>query len=292
MNAPKDTGLISAGSLAAALSLAWRAIVGVLTAAAVFGLAIAGACQSGGPAPGSDPSAHYHVRSAASANAGKPWVVLLPGSSGLTIFEDDRHYFRAAKKFNEAGFDAIVVDYKPAYRASKGAPPGSTGEKIAWVTGRAIEWAMEQGRIQKDAPGAIIVWSLGGEGLWRMAADSEFMKSHNIRAAAAYYPSNQEEQTLEAAVPLLILTGEADDVVKVEDVKAMVAKRDRSGAGEVTLKAYPGAHHGFDISSLTKKRTMELIPIIGPRATIQYDATAAADAEARLVEFLWQAVQK
>lgn len=277
-----DSGTFTKSEKQRPRRLDWCALVtiGLLATAMIVG------CQGGGPAPGSDPSAHFHVREASGATAENPWVILLPGSSGLKIFEDEQHYFRAAQVLNDAGYDAIVVDYKPAYHASGDAPKGSTGEKIAWITGKAIEWGKQTGKIASGAPGALVVWSLGGEGLWRMLADEGFCSRHNVKAAAAYYPSNQDEQKLRTSVPLLILTGEADDVVEVADVKALVAQRDRAGGGEVALRTFPGAHHGFDISSLTKKRTMELIPLIGPRATFQYDAAAAGESEGRLREFL------
>lgn len=246
-----------------------------------------GCASSGASGKSDDPAAHYHLRTSTNGSgAPRPWVVLLPGSSGLKVFEDDQHYFRAAAALNASGFDALVVDYKPAYRAYKGAPDVPTGDKIKWVAGKAIEWARANQHFDSAAPGAIIAWSLGGEGLWRMLADSEFCTRHAVKAAAAYYPSNQDEQKLASHVPLLILTGEADDLVEVEDVRALVAQRDRGTPGEVTLTTYPGAHHGFDIASLAKKRTMELIPIFGPRATFQYNAAAAADAGDRLRAFL------
>lgn len=248
-----------------------------------------GCASSGSSGKSSDPAAHFHFRSAATIQEKPhPWAVLLPGSSGLKIFEDDQHYFRAAEALNAAGFDALVVDYKPAYRAYSDAPDVSTGEKIKWVTGKAIEWAKANQHFGANAPGAIIAWSLGGEGLWKMVADAGWCAKHGVRAASAYYPSNQDEQKLASHVPLLILTGEADDVVEVKDVRSLVAQRDRAAPGEVTLTTYPGAHHGFDIASLTKKRTMELIPIIGPRATFQYDRAAAEEAGAALVKFLAQ----
>lgn len=266
----------------------WNSLFRMLGLACIAACAaLAGCAGSGSTPPGTDPAAHYHFLAAPGDQVNPhPWVVLLPGSSGLKIFEDERHYFRAAESLNAAGFDALIVDYKPAYKASKGAPDGPTGAKIAWVTGQAIDWAKAQGHFDGNAPGAIIAWSLGGEGLWRMLADPGLLDREHIRAAAAYYPSNQDNHTLHAHIPLVILTGEADDVVELSEVKALVAKRDKSAEGEVLLKSYPGAHHGFDISSLTKKRTMELIPLIGPRATFAYNAEAASGAHRVLLDFL------
>jgi dienelactone hydrolase len=59
-----------------------------------------------------------------------------------------------------------------------------------------------------------------------------------------------------------------------------------AGAAQVDLVVYPGAHHGFDIESLTMPRTVRLLPLFGPSATFFYDADAARDADQRVSAFL------
>jgi dienelactone hydrolase len=106
-----------------------------------------------------------------------------------------------------------------------------------------------------------------------------------IATAAVYYPSIEDGITLNNQIPILFLSGQEDDVTRAADLEALV--RDRSSsAGVVTLHVYPGAHHGFDVASLTKRRTIRLLPLIGPKATLQYDEASATDAEKRLVAFL------
>lgn len=265
----------------------YRVAIAVSLHITVLGLLLAlQGCQGPGAGPLGDPTSHYHARKSPDSHAGTPWVVLLPGSSGLKVFDDEYHYHRAAESLANAGYDTVIVDYKQAYRASPDAPPGETGEKIAWVTAQAIQWAAGQGHVNPEAPGAVIAWSLGGEGLWQIVADSELLARSNIKAAVAYYPSNQDERSLTAHVPLLIVSGEADDVISATELKVFVSRRDRSPGAEVELVTYPGAHHGFDISSLEKKRRLELIPVIGPKATFQYNASAAQDAQSRMLDFL------
>src|SRR5262245_52502438 len=73
------------------------------------------------------PADYYFWQPAKKDDAPRPWAVLLPGSSGLSIFDDHEHYFRAAIWLNERGVDALVVDYFgaiPLVPAAREGPPG------------------------------------------------------------------------------------------------------------------------------------------------------------------------
>lgn len=223
----------------------------------------------------------FHFRPAPSRRGA--WVVLLPGASGLTIFDDKDHYFRAAQALNAQGFDALVVDYKAAYKAAESPPRVQTGGKIAWVTERAVEWARSTGKIDANEPGAIVAWSLGAEGLWPLLADDARVGALNLRAVAAYYPSNEDDVSIKSGTPLLILTGEQDDVTGANDIRAMVA---RAASPTIQLRVYPHANHGFDVASIPTPRTVRLLPIVGPSATFGYDVDAARSASEELIGFL------
>jgi dienelactone hydrolase len=229
----------------------------------------------------------FHFQAAASPGGG--WVILLPGASGLKVFDDDQHYFRAAKRFNDAGFDALVVDYKAAYHAAPNAPDVETGDKIRWVIEQAVAWARESGKLRPEAPGAVAAWSLGAEGLWPLLNDRAALDATGLRAAVAFYPANEESVPVRTLVPLLILAGGKDDVTELKDIKAAVAAGGAgSGGGMVTLQEYPAAMHGFDIESISKPRKISLIPVIGPTATFGYNREAAEDARSRVDTFLRQ----
>lgn len=226
-------------------------------------------------------AAHFFFRSA--PQPGRALVVLLPGASGLKVFEDGDHYERAAREFNSWGFDAVLVDYKAAYRAASNPPDLETGGKIAWVLSQVTQWARETGKSTSNEPGAVVAWSLGAEGLWGVLSDRTKLDQLGLRAAAAYYPSNEEKTPIRSAVPLLVLTGEKDDVTELKDIRRAA---EGSDAALVELVTYPGALHGFDIESLKKPRKVSLIPIVGPTATFGYGAAAATDSQARLRVFL------
>lgn len=237
---------------------------------------------SAGMAAGAQMSDSFHWRPAANAVG---WVVFLPGSGGLRVLDDDHHYFDVAERLNHDGWSVLLVDYKPAYRSAANAPKGSAGEKIAWVTERAVEWMNREHAETTALPGALVAWSLGAEGALQIVNNSAKSAALGIRAAAMYYPSNQGKVRMDNQLPVLVLTGGADDVVRATDVESLVRDRPAS-APPVELHIYPGAFHGFDVASLKKRKTLRLLPLIGPRATLQYDEAAATDAERRLVDFL------
>ena len=229
----------------------------------------------------SEMARHFHVRRASTPRG--VWVLLLPGASGLTIFDDKEHYFRAAAELNALGYDAIVIDYKAAYRAAPRPPELPTGGKIAWVVEQAVAWAHTSGTLQADQPVAIVAWSLGAEGLWPLLADGHRVSAIGLKAAAAYYPSNEDGVQLSTNTPLLLLTGEKDDVTEAKSIRSMV---ERAASPKVTLQVYPEAHHGFDVESIQTPRTVRLLPLIGPSATFGYDASAASEAKEALAAFL------
>lgn len=225
---------------------------------------------------------HFHLRAAAQPARG--WAVLLPGASGLKIFEDDQHYFRAADALNQLGWDAMVIDYKRAYFSAAGAPKLTTGGKIAWVTEQAIAWARAQGALA-HGPGVVVAWSLGAEGIWPLVTTDAKAASLGVVAAICFYPSTEEWRRGSPSLPVLIETGAEDDVTRLRDIKKAL---DTLGADQVSMHVHEGAHHGFDISSLREQRTVRVLPLVGPKGTFAYNESAALAAWANVREFLAQ----
>jgi dienelactone hydrolase len=87
---------------------------------------------------------------------------------------------------------------------------------------------------------AVMGWSHGGA----TTLDTLSQRTdHPFRAAIAFYPSCRRILTGLNA-PLLILIGEADDWTPASRCIEMMPQG--QAASGVTLKVYPGAHHGFD----------------------------------------------
>lgn len=264
-----------------------------LLIAALFAALLTAGCQSTGSDSRPTPQLGFHQASPTGFASGvwvqdqaknaRPWVILLPGASGLKIFDDDGHYFRAAQHLSEQGMTVLVIDYKRSYKQSPVRPNVPTGQKISWVIEQAITWAREQGIAQPNQPGAIVAWSLGAEGLWPIFAQPVKAGTLGITAAAAYYPSNEEEKSIKPPIRFLVLTGEKDDVTKAPAIRKALSPADPS---LLELHVYPGANHGFDVHSIQPPRKLSLIPLIGPSATFGFDPAAAKDAQERLDQFL------
>ncbi len=124
---------------------------------------------------------------------------------------------------------------------------------------------------------AVIGWSHGGTATLYAVDDVYLSKlgADRFRAAIAFYPSCMTRlEQLNA--PLLILIGAEDDWTPAGRCRRMEV--DPGTPHDVTLKIYPGAHHGFD------RRPP------GPRVylghTLERHPEAAIDAEVQLERFL------
>ena len=228
------------------------------------------------------PADHYFWQPAKSDGAPRPWAVVLPGSSGLEIFDDREHYFRAALWLNERGVDALVIDYHGAVPLVPEAREGPPGDRIATVVADALRTERAEGRMQEHCPGAVIGWSLGGAAAWTLAlkpADAA------LRAVVMFYPAVLAPQSYRNAVPILVLQGTADNVNPEAELRAFVARRSETSA-PVEIVALQGAAHGFDVPSLVPARTLHYPEPNGVPRTFAYDAEADRSAHRALETFL------
>jgi len=228
-----------------------------------------------------------HVLRAARPDRG--WVVMLPGSSGLVVLGDDKHYFEVGRRLGELGFDVLLVDYKAFYRASDDRPDVATVEKIAWVVHRVVEGAKSRGLIDDDARGVLAAWSLGAEGVWALGNENgDSFDALGIDRCVLWYPSVErvmdESGVRELEVPVLAMVGDADDVTLLDDLESVLDLYIINGI--VELVVYPQALHGFDIESIGPSQSMRFPPIIGEQVTFGYNRNADLDAWARAVDFL------
>ena len=222
----------------------------------------------------------FHFQKAENYDA-KKWAVFLPGTGGLRIFKDTTHYFDVAKKLNAEGISVVLVDNVAAYKASKRTVDEEEPSQIIWILEEALKWAKTNGFIDPNATGSMVGWSRAGLGLIPLANDAEQLKKLNVKSIALFYPANGYEIQLEPKVPVLVLTGGNDRIVKVDDIlEHMIAEN-------VTIKVYDGAYHGYDVSSLKKGKYYRYIPFISKKNyLLKYDEEAAKDSFKQLIEFL------
>ncbi|GAB4235585.1 MAG: hypothetical protein Tsb0034_09830 [Ekhidna sp.] len=217
----------------------------------------------------------YHFTESNSES--KAWLALLPGSSGLEIFGDTTHYYSYAEEFSKQGYDVLTLDYKAAYRNAERKEEETTGEKILWVLNDAIEWAKENHLIKGE--GGVVGWSLAGEGLVILSNDPS--RISDIKYLCLFYPSNKNEVLSDSEIPLLVLTGEEDNVTPFSMISTTF-----QACKNCEVVGYKDAAHGFDIKSLTKARSMRFPPLIGRKYTFEYNEKAAKDAKSKVIQFI------
>ena len=107
------------------------------------------------------------------------------------------------------------------------------------------------------------------------------LKKLNIKSIAMFYPAHGYEIQLKPKVPVLVMTGGKDKIVKVDDIlKHMVAEN-------VTIHVYDDAYHGYDVESLKKGKYYRYIPFISKKHyLLKYDEEAAQESFEELIKFL------
>jgi dienelactone hydrolase len=229
------------------------------------------------------PGAHYYWRPARADGAARPWAIVLPGTSGLSIFDDREHYFRAAIWLNERGVDALVIDYHGAAPFVAAAREGTPGDRVVAVVADALNVERAESRMPERCPGAVIGWSLGAAAAWTMAAADS--RDAALKAVAVFYPALVRARSYRNALPVLVLQGTADDVTPERELRAFVDGRAGRSAS-VEIIALQGAAHGFDVPSLMPPRETRFPPLSGRPQTFAYNAEAARGAQQALERFL------
>ncbi|MDP2685890.1 MAG: dienelactone hydrolase family protein [Aequorivita sp.] len=222
----------------------------------------------------------FHFQKAKDYDASK-WAVFLPGTGGLKIFKDTTHYYNVAEKLNAEGISVLLVDNAAAYKASKRDVEEEEPSQILWTLEEALKWAKKKGDIDQNSNGSIVGWSRAGLGLIPLANDVAELKRLNVKSIALFYPANGYEIQLQPKVPVLIMTGGRDRIVKVDDIfEYMVVEN-------ATIKVYDDAYHGYDVESLKKGKYFRLIPFISKKNyLLKYDEKAAKESFNELIKFL------
>lgn len=141
-------------------------------------------------------------------------------------------------------------------------------------------------RPETPAGGVVLMgWSDGGSTVLA-AGRAGGVEPGLLRGLVAFYPGCRQSARLAAwtpAAPMLLLHGEADDWTPIAPCRALV---EQVGAG-MTLLAYPGAYHNFDVD--IPIRVMRNIPSSqrgDGTVHVGGDPAARADAMVRVRDFL------
>jgi len=201
-----------------------------------------------------------------------PAVVLLHGCGGISPRRDHRW----AERLTGWGYVTLQVDSFTARGIASVCT--ASGSDAADIRAKRVTDAYDAKRYLAGLPFvdksriAVMGWSHGGT----ITLETLYLKKDDpFRAAVALYPSCR--RTLAGLnAPLLILIGEADDWTPAG--RCTIAMPQEGTEFTVSLKVYPGAHHGFDTPGANTN-------VSGSRGSIhhlQYDPKAVEDAVVRV----------
>jgi len=252
-----------------------------------FLASLAFACSAIAPALAADEtdsaSPFIFARSALAPAAARGWVVLLPGEDELGFNAVQAHYEKVALLLNANGFDTLIVPYEDAYDEDVDGETDSDGDRIAAVTLRAVHW-MQRGHAETaEAPGAIIAWADGAQGLWSLAKSGPAYPLPTLTAAVAFYPSFGNDAGYDSRLPVLVQAGGQDG--RIHTLRHAIGYH-AAGSVEPELEIYDDAKYAFDIETFTTPKTVRSMPVIGTPATFAYNAVAARAAEQKMLTFL------
>jgi len=202
-------------------------------------------------------------------------VVLMHGCGGPQVSSH-----RWAQLVSEWGYGALVVDSFGPRRIKRicGEPermlaPQRTGDAYG-----ALLFLQSMRGIDPDRIG-VMGWSHGGSSaLW--VVDKEWGPHYKtypwvrFQAAVAFYPGCPAHGDF--MVPTLLLMGGADKWAWPQPCKQMV-KSHKANGEDISIVVYPGATHAFD----AVRSTVHILGFV-----LQYDPSAAADAQDRVRKFL------
>jgi dienelactone hydrolase len=231
--------------------------------------------------PKEDASPFIFSPSALAPAPSRGWVVLLPGEDELAFTAVQSHYDKVALLLNANGFDTLIVPYEEAYDEDVDGDPDSEGEKIAAVTTRAVRWMLQAHPDFEGKPGAVVAWGRGAEGVWTLAQTGSRYPLPDLVTAVAYHPGSGPDLGFDNRIQVLMQVGQQD-----EGLHTLRHTARTEGSVEPELAIYPDARRGFDVESFRKPRTVRSTPLIGPTVTFAYNASAAREAQQKMLTFL------
>ena len=182
----------------------------------------------------------YFARAAEPSGAG---IVVMPDVRGLHDF-----YKELARRFAEAGLDAVAIDY-----FGRTAPDAERGEGFDWkphverTTAEGISADVRAGveYLRSAAGGGVrsvftVGFCFGGAQSWRQSA-----AGHGLAGAIGFYgvPARVRDVIPEMAAPLLLLVAGAD-FTPLEEFERFDGELSEAGV-EHRMVVYEGAPHSF-----------------------------------------------
>lgn len=222
----------------------------------------------------------FHFQKAEKYDAGQ-WAVFLPGTGGLRIFKDTLHYYKMADKLNNIGISVLLVDNVAAYKASGKKDSKEESDQILWTLNEALNWAIQREHISTNSKGTLVGWSRAGMAAIPLSENQKLLRDYGIKAMVLFYPANPHNISPKPEIPVLVLTGNDDRIIKVDDIL------DHLIAENINIKIYDNAYHGFDVESLEKGKYFRYVPFLSKKIyLLKYNETAAKEAVKDWLRFM------
>ncbi len=202
-------------------------------------------------------------------------VLLVPGCGGINTNGSSEFYSRVARQLNANGFNAIILDYVKLMGQKNACLGQIKFEAVLALINSALAYTAQQPFVDPQHI-SLLGWSLGGSGVLTVASKST---QPSISAVAAYYPGCYDGLQF-SMHPTLLMLGLADNVVNPQDCIALARQFPQA---PLTIKTYPGAHHGFDVDELQPAQQMHFF---WKTFTAEYQQQASEDAMQVLLNFL------
>jgi dienelactone hydrolase len=221
-----------------------------------------------------------------------PTIIAIPGCSGIALpnpeaeakhpilNEDDRlfrrHYLRMAERFRNESFAVLLIHIHRAEGLVKACGGEIESERIAEYINESVAWAKGLNLVDKTRI-HVVGWSMGGGGTLAWFGDNR-SESGFVRSVVSVYPGCSDLKPLTNQIPLLLLLGGSDDIADPSVCENLVAAS--KSKPMVTVRRYPGARHGYDISDAPP------VMDIGNGMSIGYQKKAAEESWREILVFL------
>ena len=188
----------------------------------------------------------------APGDAPRPSVLLLHGAGGLDRRIDE--YNRYASTLANQGIDAYLVYYYSDADDKMMSYGVNVFEKRYAAWAKSVDELADNLTKQKDSNGKVGLVGFSNGGILATGASTLDPK---INAAVIYYGTDPWPLGVRAKrfPPLLVLHGDADQIIPVEAGKEL-AEEAKALGGKVDLVIYPGESHGFG-ADFAKKNAMD-----------------------------------
>jgi dienelactone hydrolase len=224
---------------------------------------------------------------AADAAGPLPVVLALHGCGGLYNGKGQlaARYRDYAQWLNQRGYHALMLDSFGSRGLGSQCSTRYGARSVTVGTRRqdalaALEWLRAQPRVDA-ARVALLGWSNGATTALAVL-DTARGDVPALAGAVAFYPGcgglEKRAAALSTRVPLLMLLGSADDWTPPAPCRQLAAAQQAKGHGDVTLREYAGAYHGFDGTDAVRFRTD--VPNGTSRDGVHQGGNAAARAQA------------